>query len=246
VASVLILGAASGIGRALAVEFSRHGYDAILAGRDLAELQAIASDLTLRYRVNAQIRSFDILDFDAMEASLAACTAAAGDSLEGVVLCIGYMVDHATAFADLHETRRMLDTNFTGAALALEILAQHFERKGKGFLAALSSVAGDRGRQSNYLYGAAKGGLGTCLEGLRNRLYHAGVRVITVKPGFIDTRMTYGRPGLAMVAAPEAAARAIYNAIRKKKDVVYVPWFWQVIMLMVRAVPERLFKRLRM
>jgi decaprenylphospho-beta-D-erythro-pentofuranosid-2-ulose 2-reductase len=242
---VLILGAASGIGRALAAEFASHGYDPILAGRDLAELQLLASDLALRYRVNAQIQSFDILDFAALESSLASCLARAGNSLEGVVLCIGCMVDHETAFADLLETRRMLDTNFTGAALTLQIMAQYFELQRKGFICALSSVAGDRGRQSNYMYGAAKSGLSTYLQGLRNRLYHAGVRVITVKPGFVDTRMTYGRPRLFMVAAPEAVARDIYNAIQKGKDVVYVPWFWQIIMLVVRAVPEGLFKKLR-
>ena len=244
--SVLILGAASGIGRALAVEFCSHGYDPILAGRDVAELQALASDLTLRYRVNAQVFDFDILDFDGVEARLAPCLAAAGDPLQGVVLCIGYMVDHETAFADLRETRRMLDTNFTGAALTLQILAQHFEGQRKGFICALSSVAGDRGRQSNYLYGAAKGGLTTFLQGLRNRLYHSGVQVITVKPGFVDTRMTYGRPKLAMVAAPEAVARDIYHAMQKGKDVVYVPWFWRFIMLVVRLIPEGLFKKLRM
>jgi short-subunit dehydrogenase len=245
VPSVLILGAASGIGRALAAEFSSHGYDPILAGRELVELKALASDLTLRYRVNARMQGFDILDFDAMESSLATCLAMAGDSLEGAVLCVGYTVDQDVALADLHEARRMLDTNFTGAALALQILAQHFERHRKGFIGALSSVAGDRGRQSNYLYGAAKGGLTTYLQGLRNRLYHAGVRVITVKPGFVDTRMTYGRPKLAMVAAPEAVARDIYQAIQKGKDVVYVPWFWRIIMLVVRSIPEGLFKRLR-
>lgn len=244
--SVLILGAASGIGRALAVEFSAHGYDPILAGRDTAELQALASDLSLRYHVNARVLDFDILDFDGMEAALAPCLAAAGDPLEGAVLCIGYMADHETALADLRETRRMLDTNFTGAALALQILAQHFERERKGFICALSSVAGDRGRQSNYLYGAAKGGLTTYLQGLRNRLYHSGVRVITVKPGFVDTRMTYGRPKLALVAAPEAVAHGIYRAIKKGKNVVYIPWFWRVIMLMVRLIPEGVFKKLRM
>jgi short-subunit dehydrogenase len=106
-------------------------------------------------------------------------------------------------------------------------------------------VAGDRGRQSNYLYGAAKAGLSTFLQGLRNRLFHANVKVITIKPGFVDTHMTYGRPGLFLVASPESVARGIFRAIAKGKDVVYLPWFWRPIMLIVQSIPEAIFKRLR-
>jgi len=130
--------------------------------------------------------------------------------------------------------------------LALNLLANHFEQKHKGFIAVLSSVAGDRGRQSNYLYGSAKGGLTTYLQGLRNRLYHSGVHVVTVKPGFVDTRMVYGRPGLPLVASPQAVARDVYRAVKSGRNVIYVPWFWRVIMALVGAVPEGLFKRLKM
>jgi decaprenylphospho-beta-D-erythro-pentofuranosid-2-ulose 2-reductase len=246
VPSVLILGATAGIGRALAVEFASHKYDLILAGRDLEELQALSADLNLRHGVTARAQSFDVLNFEDMESALAACLAPAGDSLEGAVLSVGYLGDHETARNDLHEARRILDTNFTGSVLALNVLAKHFEQKRKGFICALSSVAGDRGRQSNYLYGSAKGGLTTYLQGLRNRLHHVGVRVITVKPGFVDTRMTYGRPKLFLVAPPEAVARDIYNAVRHGKNVIYVPWYWRIIMLMARAIPERIFKKLHM
>jgi short-subunit dehydrogenase len=107
-------------------------------------------------------------------------------------------------------------------------------------------VAGDRGRQSNYLYGAAKAGLSTYLEGLRNRLFPAHVKVITVKPGFVDTRMTYGRPGLLLLASPERVGKGIFRAIVKGKAVVYVPWYWRFIMLMVQSIPEAVFKRLRL
>jgi short-subunit dehydrogenase len=188
----------------------------------------------------------DVLDFNGLEAALAACIAPCDDSLEGVVLCTGYLGDPETARTDLNEARRILDTNFTGSALALNILANYFEQKGKGFICALSSVAGDRGRQSNYLYGSAKGGLTTYLQGLRNRLYHRGVHVITVKPGFVDTRMVFGERKLPLVAAPEAVARDIYRAVMSRKNVVYVPGFWRFIMLMVCAIPEGLFKKLRM
>jgi len=258
VPTVLILGANAGIGRAIAAEFASHGYDLILASRDLEELQALAADLNLRHQVRVATQRVDVLDFDSLESALAACIAAGGDSLGGAVLCTGYLGDPLVARTDFNEAGRILDTNFTGSALALEILANHFEQKRKGFICALSSVAGDRGRQSNYLYGSAKSGLTTYLQGLRNRLYHSGVHVITVKPGFVDTRMVFGRLGARrgargkghgsslLVAAPEAVAADIYNAVKSGKDVVYVPWFWRIIMLVVRSLPEGLFKKLKM
>ncbi len=244
--TVLIIGANAGIGRALAAEFASHGYGLILAGRDLDELRAVATDLGIRNKAQARAEKVDVADFDELESSIAKCVAAGGDGLEGTVLCAGYLGDAEAAKTDLREARRIFDTNFTGSALALDVLANHFEQKGKGFLCALSSVAGDRGRQSNYLYGAAKGGLTTFLEGLRNRLYHRGVHVVTVKPGFVDTRMVFGKPRLPLVASPERVARDIYRAIEKRKDVVYVPWFWRWIMLVIRSIPEPIFKRLKM
>ncbi len=244
--TVLILGANAGIGRALAAEFASHQHDLILAGRDLEELQAVAADLNLRYRVSTRAAQVDVLNFDALESALAACISPAGESLEGAVLCAGYLGDSEAARKDLREARRILDTNFTGSVLALENLANHFEQKHRGFICVLSSVAGDRGRQSNYLYGSAKGGLTTYLQGLRNRLYHSQVHVVTVKPGFVDTRMVFGRAKLPLVAPPEAVARSIYQAVKKRKNVVYIPWFWRVIMFMVGSIPEWLFKRLKM
>jgi short-subunit dehydrogenase len=234
------------MGRALAAEFASHQYDLILAGRDREELQAVAADLSLRYHVSTRAARVDVLEFEALESALAACITPASDSLEGAVLCIGYLGDPETVRQDLNEARRILDTNFTGSALALEVLAKHFEQKRRGFICALSSVAGDRGRQSNYLYGSAKGGLTTYLQGLRNRLYPSGVHVITVKPGFVDTRMVFGKARLPLVAPPQAVARDIYHAVKSRKNVVYVPWFWRVIMLMVCLIPEALFKKLRM
>ena len=244
--TVLILGANAGIGRALAVEFSSHEYDLILAGRDREELQALAADLHLRHNVQARAARVDVLDFDSLEPALTSCIAPAGDSLEGVLVCAGYLGDPELARRDLNEARRILDSNFTGVAVALNVLANHFEQKQRGFICALSSVAGDRGRQSNYHYGAAKAGLTTFLQGLRNRLHHSGVHVITVKPGFVDTRMVYGKPDLPLVASPQAVARHIYRAVKSRRNVVYAPWFWRAIMALVRAVPEGLFKRLKM
>ena len=242
---VLILGANAGVGRAVAAEFARHHTDLILAGRDLEELQAVAADLHIRYNVDARAERVDVLEFDTLESHLTACLSLADQSLDGVILCIGYLGDAETARHDSTEARRIFDTNFTGVALALEILARHFEQQRRGFICALSSVAGDRGRQSNYLYGSAKGGLATYLQGLRNRLYHSGVHVVTVKPGFVDTRMVFGMLNSPLVASPQAVARDIYRAIKLRKDVVYVPGFWRIIMLVVRVIPEAVFKKLR-
>jgi short-subunit dehydrogenase len=243
--SVLILGATSAIASALAKEFAAHKFDLILGGRDREELSALASDLSLRYGVRATILPFDALDTQTHASTLRSFLSEAGGTLEGAVVCIGYLGDQVKGQSDWEEARLILETNFTGCVSSLNILANHFELRRAGFICALSSVAGDRGRQSNYLYGAAKAGLSTFLEGLRNRLFHAHVRVITVKPGFVDTHMTYGRPGLFLLASPESVAKGIFKAIASGKDVVYLPWFWRFIMLMVKSIPEAIFKRLR-
>ena len=243
--SVLILGATSAIASALAREFAAHKFDLVLGGRDREELSALASDLSLRYGVRNSILSFDALDTQTHASTLQSSLSEAGKALEGVVLCIGYLGDQAKGQTDWEEARRILETNFTGCVSALNILANHFEPRRAGFICAISSVAGDRGRQSNYLYGSAKAGLSAYLQGLRNRLFHAHVKVLTVKPGFVDTHMTYGRSGLFLVASPESVAKDIFRAIVKGKDVVYLPWFWRPIMLVVRSIPEGIFKRLR-
>jgi short-subunit dehydrogenase len=246
VSTVLILGATSGIASALAKEFAAHKYDLVLGGRDRDELSALASDLSLRNSVRASVLAFDALDTQTHAAILTSFLTEAGNALAGAVVCIGYLGDQAKAQVDWDEARLILETNFTGCVSALNILANHFELRRTGFICALSSVAGDRGRQSNYHYGAAKAGLSVYLQGLRNRLFPAGVKVITVKPGFVDTRMTYGRPGLFLLASPESVAQGIFRAIVKGKSVVYLPWFWRPIMLIVRSIPETIFKRLKM
>jgi decaprenylphospho-beta-D-erythro-pentofuranosid-2-ulose 2-reductase len=242
---VLILGATSAIASALAREFAAHKFDLVLGGRDREELSALASDLSLRYGVRAGVLPFDALDTQTHASTLRSFLSGAGDALEGAVVCMGYLGDQAKGQSDWEEARLILETNFTGCISALNILANHFELKRAGFICAISSVAGDRGRQSNYLYGAAKAGLSTFLQGLRNRLFHAHVNVITVKPGFVDTHMTYGRPGLFLLASPERVANGIFGAVVGGKDVVYLPWFWRFIMLIVQSIPEAIFKRLR-
>jgi short-subunit dehydrogenase len=161
-------------------------------------------------------------------------------------LCHGYRADQQLAQKDFAESRRMIDTNYTSAVSILNLCANYFESKRQGFVCAISSVAGDRGRQSNYIYGSSKAALDAYLEGMRVRLAKAHVPVLTVKPGFVDTRMTWGLKGMFLVASPDRVAADVCKAIRKRKNVIYTPWFWAGIMLIIRSIPRFIFKRMKM
>jgi len=242
--TVLILGATSAIARATAEVFAARGAALYLASRDEDELRRIASDMRLRYGVEVQHGYFDAEATDSHEAFFDSVLAALPD-LSGVVLAFGYLGDQQAA-RDFSVGKHVIASNFTGAASILGHCADHFERRKSGFIIGISSVAGDRGRQSNYVYGAAKGALGIYLQGLRNRLYSSGVRVITVKPGFVDTAMTYGLPGMFLVAAPQHIGERIVAALDRSADVVYLPWFWRYIMLVIKLIPEPVFKRMKL
>ena len=245
---VLILGATSAIARAVAAQLAREGAGLILAGRDVEELERSAADLRLRRGVEVAVERFDALDFDSHAAFFQSCTGRlAPDGGEfGVVLCHGYLPEQQRAASDAAVARRVIDTNYTSAVSVLNLVADSLERRRGGFICGLSSVAGDRGRQSNYLYGSSKAALSTYLQGLRNRLSRSGVRVVTVKPGFVDTKMTFGLPGMFLVAKPERVAKDTCRAIRRGRSVVYTPWFWRPIMLIIRAIPEFMFKRMKL
>ena len=187
-----------------------------------------------------------MLNFADHEAALRSWLDGERDTLDGVVLCVGYLGDQAAAQADFAEARRIIETNLTGCVSLLNFIANEFETRRSGFICALGSVAGDRGRQSNYIYGAAKAGISAYCQGLRNRLAPHGVHVLTVKPGFVDTQMTWGRPGLFLVASPRTAARRIVAAVLKGEDQAYVPRFWRPVMLLIRLIPEKIFKRMRL
>ena len=240
---ILVLGGTSTIARAIAAELARRGFDLALAGRDAAELAAVAADLRARHGVATTVHPLDALEVAGHAAALGPALTA---DLGGVVLAIGYLGDQRRAEVDAAEARRIIDTNLTGCVSMLNLVAAHLAASGGGFVCALSSVAGDRGRQSNYIYGAAKAGLSTYLSGLRNRYAREGVRVLTVKAGIVDTRMSAGMPGAGLAASPARVARSVVRAITGGRDVVYVPWFWRAIMLVIRSIPERLFKRLRL
>jgi decaprenylphospho-beta-D-erythro-pentofuranosid-2-ulose 2-reductase len=253
---VLVLGATSAIARAAARELAERGYGLILAGRDDEEVSADAADLGLRYGVAAHAVHFDAMDWQENgETLVPRCLELAGlppDAppgacpLAGAVLCFGYLGDQARAQKDMDELAAIIDINYTAAAAVLERLADLFERHRAGFICAVTSVAGDRGRFSNYHYGASKAALSVFLQGLRNRLWHSGVTVTTVKPGFVDTKMIYGNKGLFLVADPDRVGRAVARAALAGKHEIYTPWFWRGIMWITRNVPEVIFKRLKM
>lgn len=242
--TVLILGATSAIARATAAAFAARGAALYLASRDLDELRRIAADLRLRYGVEVRYGLFDAEATESHEAFMQSVIEAM-HGITGVVLAFGYLGDQQAA-RDFKVGTKVISANFTGAASILGHCANYFEPLKRGFIIGISSVAGDRGRQSNYVYGAAKGALSLYLQGLRNRLFASGVRVITIKPGFVDTAMTYGLPGLFLVASPHAIGERIVAALGKSSDVVYLPWFWRYIMLIIKHIPEPIFKRMKL
>jgi short-subunit dehydrogenase len=243
---VLILGATSGIARHAAAAFARRGYDLCLAARDGDEVQRIASDLHLRHGVNVQPVTFDATRPDSSSAMMDVVMDEAFGDLSGVLLCFGTLGSQERAQDEPGHAAEIIGVNFTAAAALLTPLASYFEERGKGFLAVLSSVAGDRGRQSNYVYGSAKGGLTIFLQGLRQRLAKSGVTVTTIKPGFVDTKMTFGLPGMFLVADPADVGEKIARAVERRKTTAYIPWFWRWIMLIIKLIPERLFLRLKL
>ncbi len=242
--TVLILGATSAIACATAAAFAARGDALFLASRDEEELKRIAADLRLRYGVKVNHGIFDAEATDTHEAFFQSIISNFPD-LSGIVLAFGYLGDQQSS-RDFKVSAKIISSNFTGAASILGLFANHFETLQQGFIIGISSVAGDRGRQSNYVYGAAKGALSLYLQGLRNRLYHSGVRVITIKPGFVDTAMTFGLPGMFLVASPSSIGNGIVASLGKSSDIVYLPWFWRYIMLIIKHIPEFIFKRMKL
>lgn len=228
-----------------AAAFAARGDTLYLAGRDSDELARLAADLSLRFTTTVDHGVFDIAD-TASHAEFVKQAVSVLGGLDGVVLAAGYMANQADAAGDFTIVEKMVSVNYLGAMSVLDRCADVLAAEGKGFIVGISSVAGDRGRQSNYYYGSAKAGLTAYLSGLRNRLSVRGVHVMTVKPGFVDTAMTYGLEGMFLVASPDDIGRQIARAVEKRRNTVYLPWFWRYIMLIIRHIPEFVFKRLKL
>lgn len=242
---ILIMGATSAIAEATAREFAALGAALFLVGRDSARLSAIADDLRLRGASQVDMQVMDARALDDYPQLVDAASACLG-GLDTALIAHGTLSDQAAAQASI----ALLDDEFRVNALSqmalCTVLGNRFEAQGHGCIAVISSVAGDRGRQSNYVYGAAKAAVTAFTSGLRQRLHLKGVVVLTIKPGFVDTPMTAAFRKGPLWATPAQVARAIVRAIQQRRAVLYTPWFWWPIMLIIRHLPEALFRRLRL
>ena len=242
---VLIIGATSAIAEATARLFAQDGDRLYLVARDRAKLTAASEDFRVRGAHRVEYEVLDANELDHHGAMLARAEASL-DGMDIVLIAHGTLPDQAECQKSVPLMLRELQTNCISTLSLLTLLANRFEAQRRGTIAVISSVAGDRGRQSNYVYGTAKGALSIFLQGLRHRLHANGVRVLTVKPGFVDTPMTASfRKGL-LWAKPHSVARRIYRAILSGQRVVYVPSFWRFIMTMIKAIPEPLFIRTKL
>jgi short-subunit dehydrogenase len=237
---VLIVGAKSDIAKEIARVFSMDGFDLTLAGRAIGELEEFKKDLSIRSGRDIQLKELDIRAFDTHQSFY--------DSLEekplGVIVVSGVMYEQEDAQKSWGKSLETIEVNYTGAVSLLNIVANDFEERKSGFIIGVSSVAGDRGRKANYIYGSAKAGFTAYLSGLRNRLFDSGVSVTTVKPGFVYTKMTQhlDLPS-KLTATPQEVAKDIFEAYKSKASVIYTKSIWRVVMCIIRHIPEFIFKR---
>jgi len=239
--SILILGARSDIGKAVAHRFAALGYSIQLAARNAGSLEPDKADIKVRHNVDVDLFEFDALDLDSHQAFATGLPV-----LPDVIVCaVGMLGDQAADEKDEMAACKVMRSNYEGPASIFSVFANLFEKRGSGTLVGISSVAGERGRAANYVYGSAKAGFTAYLSGLRNRLAAKGVHVITVLPGFVATQMTEGLDlPQKLTAEPEEVAAAIEKAVGKGSNVIYVRRIWQLIMMIIRNIPEAVFKRM--
>ena len=241
--NILIIGATSGIAEAVARRYAEQGARLFLVARNGQKLQAISTDLAARGAKGMQTFLMDANDSDLIPQMAEAAWQALG-TIDVALIAHGTLPDQMRAETDIPYAIAEFRTNAESVIACLVGLAGRFEAQGRGVIAVIGSVAGDRGRAGNHLYGAAKAAIDTYASGLRAKLFKSGVHVLIIKPGFVATSMTadLNLPG-RLTATAESVARDIQYAIAKRRDVLYTPWFWNWIMLMIRWLPEPLFKR---
>jgi short-subunit dehydrogenase len=238
----IILGATSAMARAFARDRASAGDALLLCGRDAADLQAMASDLAMRGARLAEPLALDIRDATGFQPIID--RAATEEGSISVAVFVGTMPEQHEIDADPSLIEGVVTDSHTGPARFLQMIAPLLEARGTGYVVGVSSVAGDRGRLGNYVYGSAKAGFTAYLSGLRNRLGRKGVHVMTVKPGPVDTAMTWGMGKLPFMTTPEAVARDIAKGLTKKRNVLYTAGIWRLVMTVICAVPEPIFKKL--
>lgn len=242
---VLVIGATSKIAHETSKVFAATGAWLVLVGRNQAKLAAVADDLRVRGAGKVEVLLNDLNQIDRHPEMVRSATEAFG-GLDMALIAHGTLPDQRSCEQSVEETMKELSTNCLSVISILTLLANYFEPQRRGCIAVITSVAGDRGRQSNYVYGMAKGGVSLFLQGMRNRLFKAGVQVVTIKPGFVDTPMTASFSKNFLYANAQTVGKRIYRSMIKGNDVVYVPWFWRWIMVLIKIIPERVFKQIRL
>jgi decaprenylphospho-beta-D-erythro-pentofuranosid-2-ulose 2-reductase len=238
---ILIIGAKSDIAKAIARKYAENGYNLYLAARKSSELQNFANDISIRNDKKVKCIELDILDYESHQSIYNSLI----EKPIGAISVVGYLGEQEKAQNDFEEAKMIIDTNYTGVVSLLNIIANDFEKHKKGFIVGISSVAGDRGRKSNFIYGSAKSAFTTYLSGLRNRLFSSNVHVMTVKPGFVATKMTEGLDlPKKLTAQTEDVAQDVFNSQQKAKNILYTKWFWRWIMQIIKNIPEFMFKKL--
>ena len=242
---VLIVGATSAIAGETAKVYAKHGGRLFLTGRDGARLASVRDDLLVRGAAQVETAELDIARIPSHREVIDSAIAALG-GLDVALIAHGTLPDQARCQQDVSQTLDAIQVNFTATVALLTLLANHFEAQRSGCIAVITSVAADRGRQSNYVYGAAKGGLDRFLQGLRNRLFRSGVAVVTIRPGLVETPMTAGMKRSLLFVSARRVGLGIHRAIERRRNVVYIPWFWRPIMAVIKGLPESIFKRLQL
>jgi decaprenylphospho-beta-D-erythro-pentofuranosid-2-ulose 2-reductase len=242
---VLIIGAASAIAEATARVYASRGAKLFLVARSAQKLQDLANDLKVRGATEIATATLDVND-TAQHSSVLNQAWAFLQTPDVVLLAHGTLPNQQACETSAETALAEFATNATSTLALLTLIANSMEAQHQGTIAVISSVAGDRGRASNYLYGSAKAAVSAFLSGLRQRLAKQGINVLTIKPGFVDTPMTRDFKKGALWAKPGSVARGIVRAIDRRKAVVYLPWFWSVIMLIIKHIPEFVFKRIKL
>jgi decaprenylphospho-beta-D-erythro-pentofuranosid-2-ulose 2-reductase len=243
--NVMIIGATSAIATETAREFAKSGATLFLLARNQERLENLANDLRVRGALAVHTAIFDAHDLTSHERRLEQAIEVLGD-LDAVLIAHGELPDQQACQGSYQTTEYALCSNLLSPIAFLTWLGNYFETRRKGNITVIGSVAGDRGRQSNYVYGTAKGGLATFLQGLRNRLAPLGISVTTIKPGFVDTPMTHHLPKGPLFAEASTVGKRIHKAMVRGESVVYAPWFWRFIMLIIQHIPEAIFKKMRL
>lgn len=241
--NILILGATSAIAKHTTRLFAADEHSLYLVAQNKGKLAAMKQDMLVRGAKEVHYEILDLADSKQHEDLINRATKTMG-SIDTVLIAYGTLADQSKSEESYENTLKELQINCLSVISLLTILANQFEQQKSGCIAVISSPSGDRGRQSNYIYGTAKGALTIFLQGLRNRLAKSKVHVLTIKPGFVDTPMTKDFKKGALWANPNVISKGIYNAIKKKREVVYLPFFWRYIMMIIKSIPEKIFKHL--